>query len=64
MVKELTEQVASLAGFLLGLLYDPEDGGDACRLLLLVYCVTVKSRGRTQTETPHQMTLDFNLSGT
>jgi hypothetical protein len=26
--------------------------------------VTVKSRGRTQTETPHQMTLDVNLSGT
>jgi hypothetical protein len=28
------------------------------------YNVTVKSRGRTQTETPHQMTLDVNLSGT
>jgi hypothetical protein len=26
--------------------------------------VTVKSRGRTKTETPHQMTLDVNLSGT
>jgi hypothetical protein len=33
-------------------------GGNSC------LPVTVKSRGRTQTETPHQMTLDVNLSGT